>query len=170
MRSASLKLPQSRFASKGAPATFSPVAGICDWLSSAQADAHPTAPATTIVATLSSRFILINVPPRISGVFTGQCRLSVISLRQDLLAAEAVDHFLDHLDAEAGTTRRIDPAVDMLERLGDEFMLHRIAKRLQLEELAGRPVGRNRQARRRDDRRRPGMRIGLPPGELTALR
>jgi hypothetical protein len=51
MRSASLNVPQSRFTSNGAPATFSPLVGICGWLSAANAVAPPTALARTVVAT-----------------------------------------------------------------------------------------------------------------------
>src|SRR5258707_6309208 len=64
MRSASLKDPQSRLTAIGAPSTFSPVVGICDWLSAAHAG-RPNAPtkANVIVVCFRNRFIFV-LPPK----------------------------------------------------------------------------------------------------------
>src|SRR5262245_33015720 len=103
-----------------------------------------TAPAfiaTDLVGSTAARWI-----PAFAGMMD-----PVRSLSQILFAAIAVHDVLDHLDAEAGTARRVHPPFDMLERLGDKVVLHRVAERLQLEQLAGRRIERDRQARRSDD-------------------
>src|ERR1700722_6612639 len=82
----------------------------------------------------------------------GSCLLTscptIHSSREHLFAAKSVDYLFDHLDPEAGAAGWIDPSVDMSERLGHQIVLHRIAQRLQLEQLAGGRVERNRQTRR----------------------
>src|SRR5262249_57385483 len=85
------------------------------------------------------------------------------SYGEHLLAAKAVDDVLDHLDPEPGAGGRVDPAVDVLERLGDEVVLHRVPERLELEELARGRAERDREARGGHDRRRPPVRGRLPP-------
>src|SRR5271155_901186 len=95
---------------------------------------------------------------------------SIHSPGQHLFAAKSVDYVFDHLDPEAGAGGWIDPSVDMSERLGHQVVLHRIAQRLQLEQLASGRVERNRQTRRRYDRGRPRMGVRLPAIELAALR
>src|ERR1700737_5242184 len=137
MRSASLNVPQSRLTSNGAPATLSPLVGICDWLSAANAEAMPTAPAKAIVVTNSFSFDSIWIPPCFRHL-PFSCRVLIISWRQDLFTAKPVYDILDHFNAEAGSGWRIDPAIHMLEWPGHQIVLHRIADRLELEQLAGR--------------------------------
>ena len=63
MRSASLKVPQSRFTVRGAPSTLSPEVGICDWLSAATAAVTPSAPIMAIAAALRFQcFFIYSLP------------------------------------------------------------------------------------------------------------
>src|SRR5580704_13021870 len=167
MRSARLNVPQSRLTSNGAPATFSPLAGICDWLSAAMAVPALAAPARTKVATHSFSFDFILIPPWVRRLPISY-RPSILR-RQNLFAPVAVYHVLDNFNAEARADGRIDPALNVFERLGHQIVLHRIAERLELEQLASRRIKRNRQARRADDRRRPGMSVGLPAIEFASF-
>src|SRR5262249_47739537 len=91
------------------------------------------------------------------------------SYGEHLLAAKAVDYVLDHLDPEPGAGGRVDPAVDVLERLGDEVVLHRVPERLELDGLAGGRAERDREPRGGHDRRRPRGRVRLPPVRLDAV-
>ena len=85
---------------------------------------------------------------------------------QHLLAAIAVDDLLDDLDAEARLRRRVEPAVDVLDRLGHQLVLHGVAQRLDLDELEGRRAEAHRKAGGGDDRGRPAVGVRLAAVEL----
>src|SRR5438876_3889833 len=101
-----------------------------------------------MAAALSFSCIFIWLPPKISASRRLTPRAAINSSRQDLFAAEPVDHLLDHLDSEAGARGRKDPTLDMLERPGHQIVLHGIAQGLQFKQLAGGRIERNRQAGR----------------------
>src|SRR6185312_9384838 len=119
------------------------------------------------IAMLAFGFAFISLSSQ--GAASGVACDCPLSSRQDLFAAIAVHDLLDDLDAEPWPGRRIHPAVDMRERAGDEIMLHGISERLELEQLAGGRIERDREARGRHDRRRPGVGVGLPAVELAAF-
>src|SRR5579883_2859021 len=76
------------------------------------------------------------------------------SLRQDFFTAVPVDNLLDNFDPKTRSCWRIHPAVDMAEGLSHEVVLHGISQRLELEQLAGRRIEGDREARRRSEERR----------------
>src|SRR2546425_1781171 len=76
----------------------------------------PSSPAPTLQATASS--------------------FDDLDLRENFVAPIGVDDVFDDLDAEARLRGRVDVPVPMLEGLGDQVVLQRVAERLQLEQLA----------------------------------
>src|SRR3990170_906070 len=83
-----------------------------------------------------------------------------VSGAQHLLAAVTIHDLIADVDPEAGLRRWIEPAIAVLDRLGHQLVLHRVAERLHLDELEGRRAEAHRQAGRRHDRRRPAVGVG----------
>src|SRR5205085_7661403 len=100
---------------------------------------------------------------RADGALLGQRRAHLPDLDLALageheLAAEALDDLVVDLDPEARADRWVDPPLEVGERNVDETVLHRVRKRLELEQPARRRVEGDGDAGRADDPRRPGVR------------
>src|ERR1700692_245546 len=77
----------------------------------------------------TSRSVVFVIPDTMhSRSSTSPCRVP--------FAAEAVNDILVNLDPETGPRGWVDPSIYVVERRGDQVMLHRIPQGLELEELA----------------------------------
>src|SRR2546426_2639099 len=85
----------------------------------------------------------------------------VLDLRQNSFAPKRVDDILDDVDAKPRLHGWVHVSVDVLERLGHQLVLHRVAERLELEHLTGPRAKADRETRRRGDRRRPRVSVRL---------
>src|SRR6267143_2032511 len=93
----------------------------------------PSSPAPTLQATASS--------------------FGDLDLLENLVAPIGVDHVVDDFDAEARLVWRVHVPVPMLEGLGDQVVLQRVAERLELEQLACRGAEADRKTGGGSDRR-----------------
>src|SRR5688500_637597 len=154
--------------SRSTAMTFAPV------VANASATALPMPPVAPVTMTpLPSRpaptLQLTARPPRSRPAGSPELRAHRSRVRQHLLAPIPLDHVLDDVDADAGLRRRQHVAALVLEGLGDQLVLHRVAQRLELEELRRRRAEADREARGRADGARPRVRVRLAAVELDAL-
>src|SRR2546430_13744547 len=94
----------------------------------------------------------------------------VLDLRENSFAPKRVDDILDDVDAKPRLHGWVHVSVDVIERLGHQLVLHRVAERLELEHLTGRPAKAHPETRRRSDRPRPRLSVCLTSGVLHTVR
>src|SRR5712691_1336088 len=92
-----------------------------------------------------------------------------LDLRENSFAPKRVDDILNDVDAKPRFRGWVHVAVDVIERLGHELVLHRVAERLELEDFTGRRAEADRETRSRGDRRRPRVSVGLTSVVLDAV-
>src|SRR5438128_3842422 len=92
-----------------------------------------------------------------------------LDLREDPFASIRVNDVVDDLDAQSGFRGRVHVSVDVPERLRHQLVLHRVAERLELEDLARRGADADRKTRRGRDRRPTVVGARLTPVVLDAV-
>src|SRR2546428_7493549 len=87
-----------------------------------------------------------------------------LDLRENPFAPKRVDDILDDVDAKTWLRGWVHVPVDVIERLGHEIVLHRVAERLELQDPTRRRAEADPEARRPPRTRRPPARRRPTPG------